>query len=194
VKLEDIKPLSQNVEGASGKEGVLPTKNKFAWFLSGLFFLNVFASYYLANDNFVAPFLWLIASVAMLPPANDLFSRHAGFSIETLPKTIIVISIVGLAQLAGPKINSRVETSKGEDLASKEPYVGNYKLAANEYVGEDGLIYQKPAGWGEEELSPCQKKYIEYFKEIGSWPKLSDGRNAADVAKERCARNPDVTL
>lgn len=27
-----------------------------------------------------------------------------------------------------------------------------------------------------------------YYKSVGSWPNLSDGRSAIDVARERCAR------
>ncbi|RYD86049.1 MAG: hypothetical protein EOP84_00310 [Verrucomicrobiaceae bacterium] len=34
----------------------------------------------------------------------------------------------------------------------------------------------------------CVKRGVEYFKEIGSYPRLSDGRDAAKVADERCGR------
>lgn len=34
----------------------------------------------------------------------------------------------------------------------------------------------------------CTDRGIEYFKEIGSYPNLSDGRSSAKVAAERCAR------
>lgn len=34
----------------------------------------------------------------------------------------------------------------------------------------------------------CQAKGEAYFREIESWPKLSNGRNASEVAAERCAR------
>lgn len=34
----------------------------------------------------------------------------------------------------------------------------------------------------------CRERGISYFASLGSYPKLSDGRNAFDVAKERCAR------
>ena len=36
----------------------------------------------------------------------------------------------------------------------------------------------------------CVEKGIEYYKEIGSFPRLSDGREAANVVKERCGRSP----
>ena len=38
------------------------------------------------------------------------------------------------------------------------------------------------------ELESCHKKGIEYYKEIGSYPYLSDGRKAEDVVKEKCKR------
>lgn len=36
--------------------------------------------------------------------------------------------------------------------------------------------------------SECQAKGEAYFREIESWPNLSDGRNAREVTAERCAR------
>lgn len=40
------------------------------------------------------------------------------------------------------------------------------------------------------EYETCVQKGISYFKEIEAWPNLSDGRNAATVAEERCRRTP----
>jgi uncharacterized paraquat-inducible protein A len=34
----------------------------------------------------------------------------------------------------------------------------------------------------------CVRRGVVYFTEIGSYPKLSDGRNADAVARERCKR------
>ena len=36
------------------------------------------------------------------------------------------------------------------------------------------------------EFKSCLTKGAAYFREIGSYPKLSDGRDADTVAKERC--------
>jgi hypothetical protein len=36
----------------------------------------------------------------------------------------------------------------------------------------------------------CYRRGVAYFKEIGSYPKLSDGRSAEMVASERCNRTP----
>lgn len=36
----------------------------------------------------------------------------------------------------------------------------------------------------------CVSKGESYFRSVGSWPTLSDGRNAASVARERCERSP----
>ncbi len=35
----------------------------------------------------------------------------------------------------------------------------------------------------------CEDKGEAYFKDLGSWPRLSDGRDAEAVVKERCARS-----
>ena len=34
----------------------------------------------------------------------------------------------------------------------------------------------------------CVQRGIAYYKEIGSYPKLSDGRLASEVVADRCAR------
>lgn len=38
-----------------------------------------------------------------------------------------------------------------------------------------------------EELEACYRKGITYYREIGSYPTLSDGRDANRVIGERCA-------
>lgn len=38
----------------------------------------------------------------------------------------------------------------------------------------------------------CAARGERYFKEIGSYPYLSDGRRAVDVARERCQRSPSA--
>jgi hypothetical protein len=38
------------------------------------------------------------------------------------------------------------------------------------------------------EVDACVMRGVEYFKAIDSFPKLSDGRDAIDVAIERCNR------
>lgn len=37
--------------------------------------------------------------------------------------------------------------------------------------------------------SSCYERGLAYFRAIGSYPNLSDGRSATDVAYERCARS-----
>ena len=37
-------------------------------------------------------------------------------------------------------------------------------------------------------VAGCVADGVAYFKEIGSYPTLSDGRNAEEVASERCQR------
>ena len=38
-------------------------------------------------------------------------------------------------------------------------------------------------------IRECQRRGVAYFKEIGSYPLLSDGRLAAEVAADRCSRS-----
>jgi hypothetical protein len=40
------------------------------------------------------------------------------------------------------------------------------------------------------EKPDCQTQGEEYFKNIGSWPYLSNGKKASDVVAQRCARTP----
>lgn len=35
---------------------------------------------------------------------------------------------------------------------------------------------------------PCIQRGVKYFGDIGSWPKLTDGRDTLTVIKERCSR------
>lgn len=37
-------------------------------------------------------------------------------------------------------------------------------------------------------VEKCTERGVAYFKEIGSYPTLSDGRDAEKVAEERCRR------
>jgi hypothetical protein len=46
-----------------------------------------------------------------------------------------------------------------------------------------------PSGTNSTDVSGCVSRGIAYFKEIGSYPNLSDGRVATVVAKERCGRS-----
>lgn len=40
----------------------------------------------------------------------------------------------------------------------------------------------------DQEIEACEKRGVAYFSEIGSYPYLSDGRKAAEVARDRCTR------
>ncbi|RFC81424.1 hypothetical protein C9E89_021965 [Acinetobacter sichuanensis] len=37
--------------------------------------------------------------------------------------------------------------------------------------------------------SQCVENGVQYFKDIGSYPKLSDGKHAENVVRERCNRS-----
>jgi hypothetical protein len=47
---------------------------------------------------------------------------------------------------------------------------------------------QAPAPRAESPVDQCTKRGLAYFESLGSSPRLSDGRLASDVAKERCLR------
>lgn len=40
----------------------------------------------------------------------------------------------------------------------------------------------------EQEYGDCVRRGVKYFSSIGSYPLLSDGRHADDVARDRCSR------
>ncbi len=40
------------------------------------------------------------------------------------------------------------------------------------------------------QIKECTAKGVRYFKEIGSFPTLSNGRDATKEAKARCTRQP----
>jgi hypothetical protein len=44
------------------------------------------------------------------------------------------------------------------------------------------------------EREKCVERGVSYYKEIGSFPRLSDGRDATRVAKERCERSNNVAF
>lgn len=51
-----------------------------------------------------------------------------------------------------------------------------------------GVVLQHFGLWFPDKEAECRDRGEKFFKEIGSWPKLGDGRSAIDVAKERCHR------
>ena len=38
-------------------------------------------------------------------------------------------------------------------------------------------------------LADCYYNGVQYYKDIGSYPRLSDGRNAEEVALQKCGRS-----
>lgn len=45
-----------------------------------------------------------------------------------------------------------------------------------------------PSGPSSADVEACVKRGEAYFKEVGSYPTLSDGRNATEVARTRCEK------
>lgn len=52
----------------------------------------------------------------------------------------------------------------------------------------------KSSGDDAADYKRCSDNGIAYFKEIGSYPTLSDGRLAVDVVAERCSRAPKTAF
>ena len=50
------------------------------------------------------------------------------------------------------------------------------------YFRVAGIRYEAP----ETQRERCNRLGVQYYKDIGSFPILSDGRNARDVVKEHC--------
>jgi hypothetical protein len=48
------------------------------------------------------------------------------------------------------------------------------------------------SGSANSKMDECIAQGIAYFKDIGSFPNLSTGRNAVEVAKERCRRTTNA--
>ncbi|MEG1451760.1 hypothetical protein [Brevundimonas sp.] len=57
------------------------------------------------------------------------------------------------------------------------------------YVLMASLLALTGCGGASESYKSCVEKGEAYFKEIESWPHLSDGRNAMKVIVDRCQRN-----
>lgn len=51
------------------------------------------------------------------------------------------------------------------------------------------LLLLSACGRNAAAISECVDRGIVYFNEIGSYPRLSDGRSASSVARERCERS-----
>lgn len=61
------------------------------------------------------------------------------------------------------------------------------------FMGSPGPVVHRPSA-PKPTVTACVEKGIAYFKEMGSYPTLqaapNKGRNAEDVARERCQRTP----
>lgn len=50
------------------------------------------------------------------------------------------------------------------------------------------LIAAALSGCARAEFDACVDRGIAYYQEIGSWPTLSDNRDALEVVRDRCNR------
>ena len=85
---------------------------------------------------------------------------------------VVVGAIVGGILLVGfiaicPRILRNLETADERDAR----------------IGS--VVTHRPA-----ELQKCEQRATAFFKKQGTFPTLPDGRDAADVMRNRCARDP----
>lgn len=132
--------------------------------------------------------LWILAGLSALTAV--LFVSPAGKGHKERGQTIQSAILLGLIFFGVSFLThgSRASDKLKADLKSTGEAVAvaqrNYDAADAEYRAATGAT-GSVAGTT---YSGCVSKGVAYFKEIESWPKLSDGRDAHDVAVARCAR------
>jgi hypothetical protein len=78
----------------------------------------------------------------------------------------------------------------------KATVVGMFVVTLGKLAGTDSTSTTTPSAParpvavqpGKSVIEACVDRGISYFQSISSYPTLSDGRNAVDVARERCSR------
>lgn len=88
-----------------------------------------------------------------------------GSSTKTVKAVIVLLVVILFGLLVAPKsenLNNKMVTSTSSNAEKSESYG--------------------------QQLEACEQRGIAYFSEIGSFPYLSDGRKAVEVAKDRCGR------
>ncbi|HEY0028484.1 MAG TPA: hypothetical protein VGC35_11485 [Allosphingosinicella sp.] len=96
-------------------------------------------------------------------------------------RTIFLVSVLALAACNAPEGEIANNTVSAADTREAADTAAN----SADVVSEDEAVQLNP-------VADCVRRGIAYFKEIGSYPTLSSapnrGRDAADVAVERCNR------
>jgi len=82
--------------------------------------------------------------------------------VESVKAIARVVAIVCLALLAAMLFSNREDTAQSTHARASD---------------------------SSDSITKCYERGVAYFKEIGSYPTLSDGRLAGDVAAERCDRS-----
>lgn len=132
--------------------------------------------------------LWVLAGLCWL--AAVLFISPAGKGQKDRGQTITSGIMLGLIFFGVSFLThgSRSSDKANDDLKAANEAVAvaqrNYDQADAEYRAITGAT--GPAS--RTTYSQCVGRGMAYFQEIGSWPKLSDGRDARGVAAERCNR------
>lgn len=132
--------------------------------------------------------LWVLAALCWLVAVY--FISPAGKREADRWKTIQAGIVMGLLFFGGSFLTygSRSSDKVKADLKAANEAVAvaqrNYYEADAEYRAATGATGPSSATT----YAQCVSRGIAYFREIESWPKLSDGRDARGVATERCNR------
>ena len=105
------------------------------------------------------------ADPGMTPPDNGSgsFIRRNGVVVGAIMGGILLVAFIAVC----PRILRNLETADERDARI------------------DSVATHRPG-----ELRDCEQRAAAFFKKQGTYPTLPDGRDAADVMRNRCARDP----
>ena len=105
------------------------------------------------------------ADPGMTQPDNGpgSFIRRNGVVVGAIVGGILLVGFIALC----PRLLRHLETA--DERAARIGSVATHRPA---------------------ELRQCEERATAFFKKQGTYPTLADGRDAADVMRNRCARDP----
>ena len=96
-------------------------------------------------------------------PTPGSFMRRNGLVLGAIVGVPLLVGFIAVC----PRILRNLETADERDARI------------------DSVVAHRPV-----ELRQCEQRAIAYYKKQGTYPTLADGRDAADVMRNRCARDP----
>jgi hypothetical protein len=103
------------------------------------------------------------ADPGITPPGNPSFFRRNGVVVGAIVGGILLVALIALSP----------------------PILRNLETADERGARIDSVVAHRPG-----ELRDCEQRATAYYKKLGTYPTLNDGRSAADVMRNRCARDP----